>query len=447
MTGAPITAETPVKYPGTVPDRADLIVIGAGVIGVCTALFAARGGANVVVLEKGRVAAEQSSRNWGWIRQQGRDPAELPIMVEANRIWQELDRETNDDFGLVRGGVTYFARDEAAMARYGAFVDRARPHGVDSRLMTGAEVAAAYPDMRGAVAGALTTPSDMRAEPARAVPALAGIAVREGVRIVENCAVRCLDVADRRITGVMTEHGRIAAPRVVLAGGAWSSLLLRNHGISMPQLSVRETVAATQPLPDIGQAATYAKGVAFRRRADGGFTIAPPGAPDLFIGPDAFRALRHYIPQIRSDPSGHRLRARAPRGFPDAWSTPRRWSADAVTPFERMRVLDPAPDLAKIDTMLRAFEAMFPKLGRVQARATWAGMIDTMPDIVPIVDHGPLDGLIIGTGMSGHGFGIGPAMGRILADLAADRPVGHDLTRFRFNRFTDGSKIDLGPDN
>jgi glycine/D-amino acid oxidase-like deaminating enzyme len=72
-------------------------------------------------------------------------------------------------------------------------------------------------------------------------------------------------------------------------------------------------------------------------------------------------------------------------------------------------------------------------------------MIDSLPDVVPIVDHAPIAGLTIATGMSGHGFGIGPGMGRVVADLVTGRPVGHDLSRFRFSRFTDGSRIEPGP--
>jgi glycine/D-amino acid oxidase-like deaminating enzyme len=73
-------------------------------------------------------------------------------------------------------------------------------------------------------------------------------------------------------------------------------------------------------------------------------------------------------------------------------------------------------------------------------------MIDTMPDIVPVVDRcADLPGLIIGTGMSGHGFGIGPGMGEVLAALAMDDDPGHDLTRFRLSRFRDGSPMRLGP--
>jgi glycine/D-amino acid oxidase-like deaminating enzyme len=73
-------------------------------------------------------------------------------------------------------------------------------------------------------------------------------------------------------------------------------------------------------------------------------------------------------------------------------------------------------------------------------------MIDTMPDVVPVIDHAAqLPGLIIATGMSGHGFGIGPGFGRVIADLALGRSTGHDLGRFRLSRFSDGSPITLGP--
>ncbi|HQY43904.1 MAG TPA: FAD-binding oxidoreductase, partial [Paracoccaceae bacterium] len=76
----------------------------------------------------------------------------------------------------------------------------------------------------------------------------------------------------------------------------------------------------------------------------------------------------------------------------------------------------------------------------------WAGMIDTMPDVVPVIDHvAALPGLTIATGLSGHGFGIGPAVGRVTADLVMGRDPGHDLSRFRLSRFTDGSEMIIGP--
>lgn len=446
MAGFPITADQAPRYAGALPEAADLVVIGGGIIGICTALFAARGGSRVVVLEKGLVAAEQSSRNWGWIRQQGRDAAEMPIMAEAQRLWESLSRETNVQIGLTQAGVTYFARSEGARQGYEDWLPHAVANGVNSRIITTDEIAAMFPGLTDKPLCALHTASDYRAEPWVAVPALAEIALREGVQIIEHCAVRCLDIAGGKVAGVVTEQGRVRAPRVVLAGGAWSSLFLRNHGVGLPQLSVRSQVAATEPLADVGQSAGSAKRLSFRRRADGGYTLAPRGKPDLFVGPDAFRALPKFLVQLRLDPFGCMLRPAAPKGFPDAWSTPRRWSGDETTPFERMRILDPKPVPARMARLAQDFAAMFPSLGTVRLKATWAGMIDTMPDIVPVVDHTPIDGLIVGTGMSGHGFGIGPAMGRILADLAAGRPAGHDMERFRFSRFSDGTPMVPGPD-
>lgn len=421
-------------------------MIGGGVIGVSTALFLARAGRRVILLEKGRIAGEQSSRNWGWIRQQGRDPDELPIMVEANGHWRQLASETNRDIGLVQGGVTYLAETEAQMARYAAWVPHAQTQGVDTRVLSRAETAALLPGVAKPYVGALHTASDMRAEPWVAVPALAELAVRAGAQIVEGCAVRCLDLAAGRVCGVVTEQGRIAVPEVVLAGGAWSALFLRNHGVALPQLSVRATVAATTALPEVAAGGMADATLAFRHRQDGGYTLAPGGFHELFLGWDALRALPKFLAQLKAEPFGTRFLPAAPRGYPDGWLTPRRWSGERPSPFEHMRVLNPAPNAAKARQLKEAFAERFPALPAFDIARSWAGMIDTMPDVVPVIDRiAALPGLTIGTGMSGHGFGIGPAMGRILADLVQGNAPGHDLSRFRFGRFADGTPMRMGP--
>lgn len=444
MQAFPISEKTPVMFAGPPPVSADVVVIGGGVIGVCTALYLARAGQSVVLLEKGRIAGEQSSRNWGWIRQQGRDSDELPIMIEALGRWKELAGETGVDFGLRQGGVTYFAESAKQLAGYERWTAHAQSVGVDTQILTAAETAAMFPQMAKPMVGAMVTPSDMRAEPWAAVPALAGIAQRAGVRLVENCAVRMLDIQAGRVVGVMTEQGLVKTDTVVLAGGAWSSLFLRNHGVDIPQLSVRESVAATHPLPDVHAGAAADNRVAFRRRMDGGYTLSPAGVAELFIGPDAFRAFRKYLPQLRQSPLGQTYRPSSPKGFPDAWDTPRRWSGDDITPFERMRILDPKPDMAQLRRLVRRFQTRFPSLPQVRLKSAWAGMIDTLPDQVPIVDHcAEIPGLVIGTGMAGHGFGIGPGMGRVLAALVMGDAVGHDLDRFRAGRFADGSAVRL----
>jgi glycine/D-amino acid oxidase-like deaminating enzyme len=442
----PISESDPAQFQSPLPDRCDTVVIGGGVIGVMTAWYLAKAGQKVVLCEKGRVAGEQSSRNWGWVRQQGRDPAELPIAMEANRIWQGFSKECGEDLGFRQTGVLYLANSEKDLAGFENWLEFAKAHQLDTKMLSRAEVSAMLPGAKADWPGGLWTASDGRAEPWIAVPALARHVERLGVTIIEDCAVRTLDLTDGRVTGVVTEKGRIGCDNAVLAGGAWSSLFLRRHGIEIPQLSVRATVAATEPIPEVFAGQAMDNNFAFRRSADGGYFLALGNFHELLIGPDAFRRLPKFLPQIKANPFGTRYRPRAPIHFPDAWATKRRWIADETSPFEQMRVLNPVPNPGAVHRMQTYFASAFPALGKPKIKLAWAGMIDSMPDVVPVIDRAPsINGLIIATGMSGHGFGIGPAFGRIIADMVVGKPLVHDMTRFRISRFSDGSKIVLGP--
>ncbi len=428
------------------PDAVDLAIIGGGVIGIATALFAARAGLSVVVLEKGRVAGEQSSRNWGWIRVQGRDRSEIPITLEAQELWKALDTDTHGRLGLRQIGVTYLARTDSDMEGYQRWLDIAAPFNVSSHLSDRAAMRELMGEPNAPWVGALHTPTDMKAEPWIAVPELARLAESDGARIIEGCAVRTLDRAAGRVTGVVTELGRIRAEQVVLAGGAWSSLFLRRHGVDIPQLSVRSTVLATGPLPQVLATGAVDDRMAMRPREDGGYTLAPSAYGELFLGPDALRHVRRYLPLAMTGEFDVHLRRPAPRGYPDAISTPRQWSAGEQSPFERMRVLNPAPNAEKVSELTRRFAQLYPQVGAVPVQTAWAGMIDVLPDVVPVVDHvAALPGLIVATGMCGHGFGIGPAFGRILCYMVRGQSTGHDLGRFTMARFTDGSRLRPGP--
>jgi glycine/D-amino acid oxidase-like deaminating enzyme len=417
--------------------RPEVVVIGGGVAGVSSAYFLAKAGVPVVLCEKGRIAGEQSSRNWGWIRKQGRDPRELPASILALRLWEQIAGEIGEDIGWHKGGVTYLAENPDELAPFEAWLAHAQGHQLDSRLLSAAETDALLGQSARRFAGALFTPSDARAEPARAVPALARAAERAGTTILEGCAVRSLDTEAGKVSAVLTERGPIPCRAVILAAGAWCALFLRHLGVDLPQLKVKASVQRTGPAPLITQSAVGAKRAAFRRRQDGGYTIAKSGASTFDITPAALRHFRAFLPALRENWGNIRLRVGQP--FVEELTTSVRWSADAPTPFERHRALDPLPDHRRLDRVMRDAADLFPQLQGTRPVQRWAGMIDVTPDEIPVL--GPVDGwegLFLATGFSGHGFGIGPAAGYLMGQLARGEQPVVDLASFRLARFAEG---------
>jgi glycine/D-amino acid oxidase-like deaminating enzyme len=417
--------------------RPEVVVIGGGVAGVSSAWFLAKAGVPVVLCEKGRIAGEQSSRNWGWIRKQGRDPRELPASILALRLWEQISGEIGEDIGWHKGGVTYLAETLDELAGFETWLSHARDHQLDSRLLSAAETDELLGQSARRFKGALFTASDARAEPARAVPALARAAERAGATILEGCAVRSLDTEGGKVSHVLTERGAIPCRTVILAAGAWCALFLRHLGVDLPQLKVKASVQRTAPAPLITESAVGATLASFRRRQDGGYTLARSGASTFDITPAALRHFRAFLPALRANWGNIRLRVGRP--FVDELTTSVRWPSDRPTPFERHRVLDPPPDHPLLDRVLRDAAALFPQLEGIRPVERWAGMIDVTPDEIPVL--GPvagLPGLFLATGFSGHGFGIGPAAGYLMAQLVRGEAPVVDLAPFRLARFAEG---------
>src|SRR5882672_53590 len=218
----------PVRSDDVLPGRADVVIIGGGIIGTSTALFLAQKGIRVVLCEKGHIAGEQSSRNWGWVRKMGRDPRELPLIIESLRLWEGLNARIGAETGFRRSGILYSCNAPDEVARYQAWLEHARPFQIDSRMLTPDETAALLPGMRSRFAGGLYTGSDGRAEPQKAAPAIATAAQRRGAVVSEKCAVRGIERTGGKVSGVVTERGAIGCSSVVLAGGAWSNLFCGN---------------------------------------------------------------------------------------------------------------------------------------------------------------------------------------------------------------------------
>ncbi len=416
------------------PRRVDVVVIGGGVIGVCAALALRERGVSVALCEKGRVAGEQSSRNWGWVRTQGRDPREMPLMLEALRAWDRLAPMLDTDIGYRRVGSTYLCETQAQLAERAAWLAHARTFGTPTRMLSPAETDALLGRDDRRFLGALHTATDAMAEPSLAVPALARLARARGATIMEGCAVRTLDRAAGRVRGVVTELGPVACDAAIIAGGVWSRPFLENAGLTLPQLAITSSVLRTGPAPMIAPGPVGAQGAAIRRRADGGYTIARSGAARFDLIPAAFAHLPTFARLVR-DRWGI-LKLRAGRAFFGPLGR-RRWTGDQASPFEQVRTLDPAPDARLLADVLRAARALHPALRDVGMAASWGGMIDVTPDEGPVIDALPdVPGLTVATGFSGHGFGLGPAAGRLAAALATGYAPAVDPAPFRRARFS-----------
>ncbi len=426
-----------------IPESAEVVVIGGGIIGVSTAYFLARRNIPVVLFEKGRIAGEQSSRNWGFVRQQGRAPEELPLIVESLRIWRGIEADIGDHVGFHQNGVLYTARNDDDIAAFEAFVDHAKEFQIGSKVLSAAELKALVPDMKGAFKAALHTPTDGRAEPRLAVPALARATERLGGRIVTGCAVRGLDLKRGRVAGVVTEHGITATSTVVLAGGIWSSLFCGNHDIALPQLRIQNNVMRTTPAPSVFEGAIWANDLALRRREDGGYSVAHGYQADFHLGPDALRWMSDFMPAWRHEKNA--LKFRLSRHSLRDMVTRRRWTLDDTSPFEATRVMNPKPYRNVIIETFSNLLRTFPALSDIGIEETWAGLIDVTPDAIPVISTvDGIPGFHISTGFSGHGFGIGPGAGRVTAELVTGQTPSVDLTPFRFRRFADGMPNPFG---
>ena len=443
----PVTADLvtrtwsrPFEPPDPIPDSADIVIIGGGIVGVSTAWFLARQGVQVALCEKGHIAGEQSGRNWGWVRQQGRDVREMPMIMESLNIWRGLAGQIGEDVGFEQTGCLYAARTDAELEGYAAWLPTAREYGLDTRLVSADEIARLVPGAATRWQGGTYTASDGQAEPHKAAPAIARAAARGGASILTACAVRGIETQAGRLSAVVTEQGTIRTSVALCAAGAWTSMFCRSLDIELPQLTLNGTVVRTAPGERVLNACVWDNRAGIRRRQDGGYNVAHSAFLEHPIVPSTFRFAFKYLPAFRREFGGVRLSIG--REFVDEWRTPRRWRLDAPSPFEKTRVLNPQPRPRAVAGIRRIIAERFPRLADTGIAEAWSGAVETTPDAVPVIDQAEaVPGFYMATGLSGHGFGIGPGAGKAIAGMLTGADTGIDLSEFRLSRFFDGTPV------
>ena len=424
------------------PAEADAVIIGGGIIGTFTAYYLAKRGLKVALVEKGVIAGEQSSRNWGWCRQQNRDARELPLATKALDLWEQFGAESGEDTGFRRCGLFYVSNNQEELDTWTRWGEFARSVGVKTRMLTSEEATqhAGFTGQRWT--GGVHSQMDGIANPGLAVPAVAKALMALGGTVHQACAARGIETTGGAVSAVVTERGTIRTHLIIQAGGAWASSFCRQLGVRFPQATVRQTILAvgtgSLSLPD----AFYSKSISITRRGEGCHTLAISGRAKVDPTAQFLRFQRQFLPMF-----ARRWRNLSPGGLQGARAgheSLSRWQLDRPTPMETMRILDPGADRKTVRLTRQRAARLIPALSAVPMVASWAGFVDSTPDGVPVISEvAAIPGLILAAGFSGHGFGIGPGSGHLVADIATGQQPIVDPRPYRLERFMPGEKIDV----
>ena len=376
----------------------DVVIVGAGITGCATALALAEAGVKVEVIERYRPAAMASGWTLAGVRQSGRDPAELPLARKAVEIWQTLDARLDAKTGYRQSGNLRLARTESEAEVIRNLVSSQTEAGLEMEILNPVEAREIAPALAKSFLLASWCPSDGHADPVASVEGFRNAAERLGVRFRTNVSVTNVNiietVARRQFASFMTTDGPIVAGAGLLATGIQTNALLEGLGLHIPMSIPLVSVFQTAPMPE---------------------TLGP------VIGvANADLAIRQQIDG----------RLRFTGGAEQA-------SAALEMSGEYPAVHPPAASLARTISLV---SATLPMVAKAPIARIWGGLLDLTPDALPVLDCvSGIDGLFVAAGFSGHGFGIGPAIGPVLASQILGEKRGLSVKAFSFDRFKNQS--------
>ena len=378
------------------------MIVGAGITGCATALALAEAGVTVEVIERYRPAAMASGWTLAGVRQSGRDPAELPLARKAVEIWQTLDARLEAQTGYRQSGNLRLARTKSEAETIRKLVSSQTEAGLQMEMLNPVEAQEIAPALARNFLLASWCPSDGHADPVASVEGFRSAAERLGVRFRTDLGVTNVKiietVARRQFASFTTTDGPIAAGTGLLAAGIQTNALLEDLGLHIPMSIPLVSVFQTVPLPE---------------------TLGP------VIGvANADLAIRQQIDG----------RLRFTGGAEQA-------GAELDMSGEYPAVHPPASSLARTIGLV---SATLPMVANAPIARTWGGLLDLTPDSLPVLDCVPdVDGLFVAAGFSGHGFGIGPAVGQVLASKILGEKPGLSLKAFSFERFKKQSLLEM----
>ncbi len=371
----------------------DVAIIGAGIFGLATAYELRKRGVAVALFDKGLIGAEASARNGGGVRAEGRLLPEIPLAQMAIEMWKTLDATLGRPTGYKQTGHIYIAENDADWEKLEKMKASEATVGLVTEMIGPEKLYELTPGLKPGYPGAKYCPTDGVAEPAVACVAYAEAAEELGAILLPGEAVRQIGVMGGKIAWVESDNVRVNAPIVINSAGPWAPIVAQLVDVYLPIYPARTNMSYTEPVEFLAspfvQSASQNMAI---RQLPGGNILLAQGAPQP-KGMSQFTFSKDFFGTPLSD-------------------TPR-----------------PA----------KAGE-MFPALAAAKIVGRWAGIRENTPDNMPIIDKsgesvGGPEGLFTAAGFSGHGFCLGPSVGRLLTEWIVDGKPSMDLSAFTHERF------------
>ncbi|GEJ58986.1 FAD-dependent oxidoreductase [Anaeromyxobacter diazotrophicus] len=387
--GVPVPVPPPAapRPSAALPARAQVVIVGGGIMGLGLAYnLCRRGMKDVVLIEKGYLTAGASGRNGGGVRAQWTTPTMIRLARRSLEIGERFASEMGINVWFRRGGYLFLAPSRAQAARIEKNAEIHARNGLRTRVLTPAEAKEVVPELdERTFLAASWNPDDAVVFPWPYVWGYAARAEALGAKVLTFTRVTGFERDGKRLTAVETDHGRIACEVVVNAAGAWSPEIAALAGVKLPNEPERHEICVTEPLkPWLG-----------------------PMVSNLGSGLYFSQSLRGEIVGGMGDPA-------EPRG------------------------IDTRSTLRFLARYARAITECIPKTAGLKVMRQWAGCYDVTPDNNPILGAAGYENFLQLNGFVGHGFMMAPAVTELMANWMAGDPPDEIFERFTLDRFEKG---------
>jgi sarcosine oxidase subunit beta len=370
------------------PEKADIVIIGGGVMGCAIAYNLAREGLKPVVIEKSDIGGEASGANGGGVRQSARNLKEMPLAIESIQIYGQLHEELGMDVEYVRKGNLRLCTSEEELDTMRTSVENQKAANLELEMLDRKQVLDINPHIGEKVLGASYCPTDGHVNPFLVTYAFFQKAKSLGARIFTHEEVKDIRLQKNKVSAVITDKQIFETDLVVNAAGVAGRNVANMVGLDLPMRPVFSEAMITEPYPPLFQQMIgHARGLFYgRQTVHGSFFWGGFVGTEQFIHREG-KPLFHFI--------------------------------------------GPAISSMVID--------FFPILKGINVIRTWSGLIAQMSDAIPVLGFTEeVPGFVFATGFSGHGFGLAPIIGRLMSELIMDCQPSIPISDFCFGRFSKG---------